>query len=296
MNKMEYILFITNYYYMRITTVLWQKTFYIYQLTVQICRWDAIETYVDKSKLKYAWRLLNLPPDNIYRKVFIYRFFTILYRGIFYSESPVAQFINVCFKYNVLDNVIDILLSGTLPSKIEWCNYVNNNVNDRQFSIWRRSLKMYSSLKLYRIISCKYERICWIDLCISERYLLFACRTVIRLIVGNSCLSAHSQHIRAEKVCRLCELGVQEDLFHFVWQCIYFDDMRNQMFLKIKDNISEDTYQTLQNVPSNIYFYILLGMQFPINFNDLYTIRKISVRSIFKMYKKRQDFDKSDDE
>ena len=72
--------------------------------------------------------------------------------------------------------------------------------------------------------------------------------------------------------------------------------MRNQMFIKIKDNISEDTYQTLQNVPSNIYFYILLGMQFPINFNDLYTIRKISVRSIFKMYKKRQDFDKSDDE
>ena len=164
---------------------------------------------------------------------------------------------------------------------------VNNNVNDRQFSIWRRSLKLYSSLKLYRIISCKYERICWIDLCISERYLLFACRTVIRLIVGNSCLSAHSQHIRAEKVCRLCELGVQEDLFHFVWQCIYFDDMRNQMFLKIKDNISEDTYQTLQNVPSNIYVYILLGMQFLINFNDLYTIRKISVRSIFKMYKKR---------
>ena len=144
MNKMEYILFITNNYYMRITTVLWQKTFYIYQLTVQICRWDAIETYVDKSKLKYAWRLLNLPPDNIYRKVFIYRFFTILYRGIFYSESPVAQFINVCFKYNVLDNVIDILLSGTLPSKIKWCNYVNNNVNDRQFSIWRRSLKLYS--------------------------------------------------------------------------------------------------------------------------------------------------------
>ena len=38
MNKMEYILFITNYYYMRITTVLWQKTFYIYQLTVQIYR------------------------------------------------------------------------------------------------------------------------------------------------------------------------------------------------------------------------------------------------------------------
>ena len=85
---------------------------------ISLLGWDTIETYVDKSKLKYAWRLLNLPPDNIYRKVFIYRFFTILYRGIFYSESPVAQFINVCFKYNVLDNVIDILLSGTLPSKL----------------------------------------------------------------------------------------------------------------------------------------------------------------------------------
>ena len=240
-------------------------------------------------KLKFVWRLLNLPCDNIYRRLFILRFFNIMYRKVLFAESPTAQIINVCIKYNILDTVIDYILSGTIPAKSYWYKFCTGVVNDRQLVLSRRSLKMYANLKLYRIVSTKYSFVCWIDICKTDRYLYYACFTMIKLLCNCSCLRASTKHERSQKVCRLCPSGSVEDVRHFVINCTYFENTRLEMITKIENCLCEESKNLFITLSNDLIFYILLGMDYNFTPKELYNIRKIAVNTINRMYKVRYD-------
>ena len=89
--------------------------------------WDSIEIHIDKSKLMYAWRIFNNDDAIYYKNIYIKRFFNILARGVYTCESPVAQCINVCHKYGILPNLINIILRDEWPTKRTWRTLVNNS-------------------------------------------------------------------------------------------------------------------------------------------------------------------------
>ena len=180
-----------------------------------------------------------------------------------------------------------------MPQKIVWSRLVKAKVNDRQFFIWRRSLRMYKSLTVYRQVSTNYELIEWLHVCRTDRYL--AVYIMLKLLSGISCLGVHKQHTPEGKVCRLCPSGQVEDLFHFTMVCNHFANIRNTMLMKIENTISAETKQILNDLTREIYFLILCGMNNPIPSCDLYSIRKIAVKCFQRMYKIRKDLEDNND-
>ena len=175
-----------------------------------------------------------------------------------------------------------------MPNKVPWNKYICSAVNDRQFALWRRSMKMYSNLKYYRIVSTNYSALYWLSFCKLERHLVPACYTLIRLLSGSTCLRMNKKHTCVDKICQLCMSGQKEDLYHFAMCCEYFSDIRAKMFSRIDNCVNNDTRATLRTLPREIYFYILIGMDYPLDKGDIFKIRKISVNVIHKMYSARQ--------
>ena len=127
--------------------------------------WNSIVSYIDMMKMMYFWRIFNIPEDTMYRNIFITRFYNVLSRNVFSCKSPVAQLINVLHKYNYLPTVMNYILSNDLPSKHIWNRTVKRLVNDRQFFLWRRSLRTYVNLQVYRNIQTVYEPSIWVNIC-----------------------------------------------------------------------------------------------------------------------------------
>ncbi len=216
---------------------------------LSVIGWDSIEYYIDKMKLMYMWRLLNRPNDNIYRNVFVNRFIKLMYSGIFLCESPTAQIINVCSKYKILDKVINFVILSELPCKPAWKRIVKNVVNDRQFFLWRRNLKMYINLTVFRNISCKYEMLIWVKMIKSERHLAQPCYTILKLLCGISCLAVFKCHGNESKICQMCQTGVKECVFHFVMECDKFNNERQSMLHKIESSVTDQAKNVLINLP-----------------------------------------------
>ena len=197
----------------------------------------------------FAWRILNLPVDNIYRKVFVLRLIKIIYSRIYLCESPVAEFVNLCHKYNVLGKVTNLILLSDIPCKSEWSRYTKGLVKDRQLLLWRRTLKMYSNLIIHLEISYQYEKLCWVDLSKHERHLRDACNTITRLICGNCSLAMYKYHTPELKICKYCNINDKECLFHFIMICEKFSDDRKFMFDKIYYSVKQVTKDILINIP-----------------------------------------------
>ena len=147
---------------------------------------------------------------------------------------------------------------------------------------------MYTNLVIYRVISPQYERLCWVDMSKFERHLRTACITITRLLCGNSSLALYKHHTPELKICKQCNLNVPECLFHFIMICDKFSCDRKYMFDKVYYSVKQETKEILMNITPNIYFNILLGMNYIINVDDLYIIRKIAVNAIHNMYNKRR--------
>ncbi len=180
--------------------------------------WDSIEVYVEKMKFMFAWRVLNGDACS-YRDIFIYRFFRIFNTGIYSCESPTAQFMNICNKYGILQDVYDMILNNNMPDKAEWKKNIFNYVVKRQVMHWRRSLRMYKNLSIYMNVENEYKANVWLSIARYNPKLSKPCNTIIRLLSGCNNLCSYKYHTPERKICINCNLNVKEDIFHFALIC-----------------------------------------------------------------------------
>ena len=251
--------------------------------------WHKIQSYVDKAKLLFVWRLLFLPSESVFRKVFILRLFQVLFSGIYTTISPTAQIAELCIKYNIINYVKTVVQTGILPSRIVWKKMITKVIYDKEFSTWRLDLKLYTNLTLFRTIILQIEPCVWWDIAKNFRFLKKACCTMLRLLCGCNGLRLYKDVDvnRAERYCLQCNLNCVEDVKHFVMKCHSSADIRQAMFENIFSEISADSRITMHSLSDDMVFYVLMGLDFPISGQDRNLIRVNSAFHINTMYKQR---------
>ena len=73
--------------------------------------------------------------------------------------------------------------------------------------------------------------------------------------------------------------------------CDKFEIDRMSMLNEIEQSVTEVTKNILFNLQDNVLFNIFLGIDFEIDDEDLYILRKVSVYHINKMYAKRRSLE-----
>ena len=183
--------------------------------------------------------------------------------------------IDICFKYNIINDVIKVMLYGSIPSKDKWKRWVKSVINDYDFVVWRRELRFYKNLEDYRSIVVKIESCMWYFTCKLNRKLKYACCLVVRLLSGCSILRVHCDTSipREQRLCENCSSCEIENLEHFIMNCEAFSVERKMFYDNIDMNVTVQSQLILANLSSHIRYLIYMGMDYIACVDDLYKIR-----------------------
>ena len=151
--------------------------------------WREITAQVDVMKLMFIQRILSLDVESLYRKLFVRRFFLMLGSGVYSKLSPIARIIEAVARYDKINEVVSILVSGNIPSKQLWKKQVEAWVDDKAFSSWRFVISLYPRLGLYRCVISVPEPTCWWQLSKTLPFLKQACVSMMRLLCGTNVLA-----------------------------------------------------------------------------------------------------------
>ena len=251
--------------------------------------WQKIIYLIDLAKLRFGYSILSGSADSIFRIIFVKKLCYILSTNIFTDTSPVAQFVDVCCKYRLLEKVKSWIVSGTFPGKIEWRKCCKQAAYDHEVARWRLDIRLYKKLNNFRVVQVHIEASAWWILARYNLNLKRQCSTMLRLLAGCSQLRAYKDvNVPYDsRLCTLCDQGQVETLYHMVMCCEHYEDIRTDMMNRIYGNILPEHQETLQALNGDLFFYILMGLEFPISDGGLWSIRYISCQGINKMYRRR---------
>ena len=72
--------------------------------------WSSIEAHIEKSRMLFMWRILNLPSCNIFKKVLIIRLASYFFSHVTHT-GPVSYIMDTFHKYDLREQIEDLLLA-----------------------------------------------------------------------------------------------------------------------------------------------------------------------------------------
>jgi len=124
--------------------------------------WTTIEGVIDKCKLRFFYKLMDLPPNNIIKHVFLCQMYTILFTPTAADTAGVTYDLwKTVIKYDMTDLVLSYFAGGEIDNKKLWKHIANAAVYNREETIWKganRFLRIHDTLgyhPIYDIIKMK---------------------------------------------------------------------------------------------------------------------------------------------
>ena len=213
--------------------------------------------------------------------------------NVFTCISPIAQIIDICLKYNITDDVINIIITGKTPPRQMWNRWINRTLYEYHFVSWRRDLRLYRNLNEFRTVVLKVQPCAWWYVCKVNRHLKYACCVMLRLLSGCCGLRVYcdTNLPRSDRTCKLCKMNEIEDTEHFIMNCKVFEKEREMLFICLEFNLSQESLNSIRSLSKNILFLILLGMDYPLSAGELFKLRSTAAYYISKMYYRRKHID-----
>ena len=114
--------------------------------------WLPMSASTDLCKIKFVFKLLKLPPDNIVKKIFVTQLYIkSLVPGKMSNRSITSDICNALDKYNMTDMLNEYLSSGTLPSKMFVKQAASASVRSYETESWRRGLTNKGATRFLKV-------------------------------------------------------------------------------------------------------------------------------------------------
>ena len=170
---------------------------------------------------------------------------------------------------------------------------VHKSMSNYVHKKWRFQLTLYPKLKIFRIVNTEFKLSCWCVMAKMYPFLKKPCCTMLRLLCGSNRLAVNMDTSlpRNQRLCIYCNLGAVEDLFHFVFECPRFVDIRDKLCHLINNNISMESNRSLCKLSDYMKFLIFVGLEFPLQGCDIWFIRYYSCIYLNNMYIKRKSLE-----
>ena len=253
--------------------------------------WMRLERIIQIRKLMFIRSILAMEDNAVAKQVFCERasfyFENIQIGSANICRSVVFDLLNVCVIFNVLTEVQNMVLRNHLYSKAAWKGIVWKRGWELEDVHWQIEKQLYRNLDLLQEVSeeCRYNT--WRKLSDKDPSFTKKCEVMVKIASHASMLKSDDFKLKrcdnVTKMCDLCDGFVLEDAAHFVLQCGYFQQQRDDLMLKLA-NIERRTGVSVVGQDRNL-LHILLGKQIigaPVEHMEAIWIT--SLNAIYEMY------------
>jgi len=94
-----------------------------------------LESIIHKRKLSFLYSLMNCPPNNTTKQLFVHRFMMYRYIENRAMDGFLPDIMNIVYKYGLQD-VLNNFTDGSYSTKIMWRKSVNNSIMQIQEASW----------------------------------------------------------------------------------------------------------------------------------------------------------------
>ena len=175
--------------------------------------WSNISAQIDIQRLLFLWRILQLPMHSMYKKVMIFLIFNRNDR----CSGPLANMLKTCYKYGLLETLLESVLSGSYMSMNQWKKMIRCIVIDRYKKDLRRSFYLYDALSQTSSYTLSNKVIAWWIYANWAPWQNKNCSMVIRLLLNTYRLGT--------SMCKMCNHN-NDRLSHIIFACVELEDLR----------------------------------------------------------------------
>jgi len=191
--------------------------------------WTTVEGMIDKCKLNFVYKLMNLPPDNIIKHIFLSEMYCILFIPTRADTLSITyELWSTILKYDLSAFILEYLTGGIIESKKLWKQISNHVIHEREEIIWREGLLSKRAFRFIRIHN---------ELKSSILYFVIKDNMHRRKQIMNVIKLLSYPEQCDECICHLCNISFTDTIEHYVMRCQGLIEVRNVMWDNILDAI-----------------------------------------------------------
>lgn len=197
--------------------------------------WLSIEGLFDLAKLLWILRLLSLPHTSPYYQIAVW-VFNLSRFSVVRPTGPFATVYSVCERYGLTTDLQNMMDTADLPSRATWKRRCRNAVRDLQDRRWQMTRVMYQRLYMFNLAIRVAGPLVWWSVCRRNPSCTRHCKTVVRLLTGESCLNSHRGRFvngSRSRLCTICEEYEEETVPHLISQCSTLATIRQTLWRNV---------------------------------------------------------------
>lgn len=215
--------------------------------------WNTIAGTIDKCKLSFVHKLMSLPPDNVIKRIFLYKLYDILLSpGSANDKSITYDLWSVIRNYDVQSEVMSYMVGRQVISKPLWKQICKSVVYDKEQTCWKEGLIRKGAFRFYHIHDTLKPHLLYSTI----KYHM----NLRKLLLNVVKLTAFPEQ-SDECVCTACGLIYTDAVDHYVMKCQGLIHLRSMFWDNVLDSISCEKEAELLRMDENAKLNVLLGQE-----------------------------------
>ena len=223
----------------------------------------SVEAEIDKRKLYFLGRLINMGAGAPCRRVFFIRLLRWKWNYSKKLTGFVPDIVKILTKYDLLEVLTTYILTNDFPIKPLWKKTVNKHVREHYDRVWREKISKNNQLYLYSKVHTKNEVSHWWIIARKNPSFMKEINNVIRLICG-------SYKVRGKRVdhpntyidyCDSCNRNYLNPANHALLYCLGSQNERELLWDWVNDNLPLEVAVYLATLSDTDFMLTLLGLQ-----------------------------------
>ena len=204
--------------------------------------WIRLDIYIYVKKVLFIRGIAILPPESLYRKVFMSRIVEYDTNKesamINANNSPIFDMIRVSDLFGLYNEVKSMILDNCYYSKGQWKQIVWNRAWGIERQDWAIRASLFRSTKTINTISDPGSLLIWWQLAGFAPAIMRQCEVMSKIVCNASNLKIDCYQFRKDPAkntyCDLCNNFSVEDARHVIMHCPILNDLRNELFNGIR--------------------------------------------------------------
>ena len=202
--------------------------------------------------------------------------------------SPTFDLLNMCTKFDALDEVISMLVGNTaIISKIAWSKKIWEKAWVLDDVFWQTTYILNRDNDLLFGTVGKSRYMTWWAMSDKWPHLIRMCEVLSKIVCRTSMLKSDDYRLRDSthcmKVCEGCDMFTTENVIHLLMQCPNTETKRLRMFERINE-VYPHFDDKCREEPGEIVFWLLGKPINGVDIDTMFEIWKVAGYGILNIY------------